>query len=179
MNIIDFQLKLKNADCYKGAIDGVWGQMTMNAYIKWCEKNRFEIPTYLYQAFKDLGIKEIAGSGIHPRIAEYHKNTSLKATTDEVAWCSSGMNTWMKEGGHKFTNNAMARSWLGYGDEILKPCVGAIAVLKRGEPPQGHVGFFLFYDHADHSILLFGGNQSNAVSVQRFSAHDVISYRKP
>lgn len=51
-----------------------------------------ELPEHLKIAMKELGVRELAGSKHNPRIIEYHKATSLKATQDEVSWCSSFVN---------------------------------------------------------------------------------------
>jgi hypothetical protein len=40
----------------------------------------------------ELGTTEVPGTQNNPRILEYHATTTLKATTDEVPWCSSFVN---------------------------------------------------------------------------------------
>ena len=54
---------------------------------------------------------EIPGPMANPRIVEYHATTSLKATFDEVPWCSAFVNWVMEQAGIKGTGSAKARSW--------------------------------------------------------------------
>ena len=124
-------------------------------------------------------IRETKGTIHHPRIIEYHHSTTLKATEDEVSWCSSAINCCMLECGLPGTMSALARSWLGWGEELSEFRFGAIAVFWRGEPHsvKGHVGIAL----AEESgiITLLGGNQGNAFSIAKYPKSQLLSYRWP
>jgi uncharacterized protein (TIGR02594 family) len=135
-------------------------------------------PPWLKNAFGDLGVKEVPGKGTHPRIAEMHRNTSLKATGDEVSWCSSAVNTWMVEAGKKGTDSAAARSWLSWGLPVEAPRRGDVVVFWRGSPDswQGHVALVLAHD--GRQMVTIGGNQSNAVTIARPSTDRVLGYRR-
>jgi hypothetical protein len=62
-------------------------------------------------ATAELGVHENSLSGRHnARIIEYHQATTLRATTDETAWCSSFVNWVFRQSGRTGTNNAAARS---------------------------------------------------------------------
>ncbi len=115
------------------------------------------------------GVHEIAGSGANPAIVEYHSKTSLRATSDEVPWCSS-ITMWaaLKAGMHVGRTNAAARSWATWG-ENYPFFTGAIAVFEN------HVGVALRL--GDGGIYLLGGNQANAVNVQLTKRSDFIGYR--
>jgi len=137
------------------------------------------IPAWMPVAFDELGVKEVPGDGDNPRIVEYHQATTLKATDDEVPWCSAFVNWVMRESGYTYTKSAAARSWLTWGDEIELPMYGAVTVLRRGSnPAQGHVGFFVDQPEAG-VIRLLGGNQSDSVNITVFPASRVIGYRWP
>ena len=70
-----------------------------------------------------------------------------------------------------------ARSWLGWGVELDEPRPGCVVVLKRGNPPSGHVAL---YESGDGETLqLLGGNQRNQVCVRPYPARRVLSYRWP
>jgi len=131
-------------------------------------------------AFKELGVSAVPGPNSNPRIIEYDKHTTLKATSDEVAWCAAFANFVTDTAGYPGTHEANARSFLNWGVSIDKPILGCIVVLKRGSDPlQGHV---TFCDHPDISngiIRCLGGNQSNEVKISRFSVSDVLGYRSP
>lgn len=136
-------------------------------------------PPWLEVARKEIGIHEIPGAQHNSRILEYGQETALKATTDEIPWCSAFVNWCFAQVGIEGTRSAVARSWLKWGQPIKDPVPGCVAVLKRNSSPwQGHVGFFIRKD-ADKHIHLLGGNQGNAVRIQTFPATQVLSYRMP
>jgi len=135
-------------------------------------------PSWLTIAQKELGVSEIKGSKHNDRILEYHEATTLRATEDEVPWCSSFIVWCMEQAGQGSTKSAAARSWLKYGSELKVPAFCCIAVLSRGSNPKsGHVGFIVH--EGKDKILLLGGNQGDKVSIASFKKSQVISYRWP
>ena len=130
-------------------------------------------------AGKELGVHEILGAEANARIVEYASHTSLKATSDEVAWCSSFANFVAFMSGVKGTNSASARSWLDWGQVLDVPILGCIVVFKRGAPPSGHVAFCDHPDISNGIIRVIGGNQGDSVKVARFPVADVLGYRCP
>ena len=122
----------------------------------------------------ELGQKEIKGLENNPRIVEYHQTTSLRATTDEVSWCSSFVNWCHKQAGIAGTDSAAARSWLRWG-KAVEPVEGCVVVFKRGAPPSGHVGFMVKRDGTH--VWVLGGNQSDQVKISVYKAADVLGYR--
>lgn len=135
------------------------------------------VPKWMEIAEKELGQHEVAGPQANPRIAEYHQQTSLKATSDEVPWCSSFANWVMIQAGLRGTYSAAARSWESWGDPLSKPKFGCIVVMKRGTGGQGHVGFYVG-EGPDH-VKVLGGNQGDQVSIANFNKQNVIGYRWP
>lgn len=127
-------------------------------------------------AKQEIGVKEILGGEHNPRILEYHATTTLKATDDETSWCSSFVNWCVIQAGLKGTNSAAARSWLTWGHETKEPKEGDIVVFKRGNPPSGHVAFFVKKE--GNFIHVLGGNQSDQVKVSAYKAEDLLSYRR-
>jgi uncharacterized protein (TIGR02594 family) len=134
-------------------------------------------PAWMAIARRELGVAEIAGATHNERIVEYHQTTSLQATTDETPWCSAYMCWVMEQAGHRSTRSAAARSWLKWGRQIDTPEPGCIVILKRGNPPAGHVGFFV--RSAPGVVRLLGGNQGNRVSEMNFPVVNVLGYRMP
>ena len=140
--------------------------------------NEEQMPKWLEIARKELGQAEIKGSKHNPRIIDYHFATSLKATEDEVPWCSSFANWCMKQAMIKGTGSAAARSWLEWGHKVEKPVPGTICIFRRGsDPKSGHVGFYVGED--DHTISLLGGNQGDRVSVAKYKKSELLGYRWP
>src|SRR5262245_6089821 len=118
-------------------------------------------------ARNEIGVSELPGAALNnPRIIEYHAATSLKATADEVPWCSSFLCWALEQVGVKSTGSAAARSWLSWGT----PCEarpGCVVVLLRKKREVGdkdskssgyHCAFWVAEDEA--TVTLLGGNQS-------------------
>jgi len=135
----------------------------------------------------ELGVHEDALPGQHnARILEYHATTTLKATTDEVAWCSSFVNWVIAQSGRRGTNSAAAASWLQWGRALAKPQVGAVTVIYKPRPTAAtgsttgnHVGFLVAITPS--SVRLLGGNQKDQVKYSDFSlaAYTVKGHRWP
>ncbi len=131
---------------------------------------------FLQHAFKEMNVKEIPGKNHNPRILHYHKYTSLKASTDEVPWCSSFVNYVVMRSGVLGTNSAMARSFEKWGKEIDKPIPGCIVVFSRGSDQRfGHVAIFLY--ETKKNIYVIGGNQSDSVSIAYYPKSKFVCYR--
>ncbi len=136
-------------------------------------------PNWISIAEGEIGQKEKAGSEHNPKIVEYHSTTG-KSKDDETAWCSSFVNWVMNKAGQGGTNSAMAVSWAKWGKKVTKPAYGCIAVIDWDGPGpgwKGHVGFVVGMKGS--SILLLGGNQSNAVNISSFGTSKVIAYIYP
>ncbi len=133
---------------------------------------------WLEIAYEELDTCEVSGIGNNPRIIEYHKVTTLKATADSVPWCSSFVCWCLEQSGIKSSKSAAARSYLTWGIPLEKPIEGCIVILKRGaDSRQGHVG--LYVQENATMVAILGGNQGNKVQIQWYRKEDVLSYRWP
>lgn len=142
--------------------------------------------SWLDIAEAEVGVKENALAGQHNnRILAYHATTTLKATTDETPWCSSFVNWVVIQSGKKGTNNALAKSWLTWGQEV-SPEKGCIIVIKKktpgftnatGSSTGFHVGFLI--EKAKGHVRILGGNQSDSVKYSNFmlSGYDIKGCR--
>lgn len=136
-------------------------------------------PKYYEIALKEVGTHEVKGKGHNARILEYHKATSLKATEDEVSWCSAFVNWCLKQAGIIGTGKANARSWLTWGISVkAHPELGDICVFWRVDPNgwQGHVGFYAGED-ATH-IFVLGGNQGDEVCIKKYAKSSLLDIRR-
>jgi uncharacterized protein (TIGR02594 family) len=112
----------------------------------------------------------------------------LKATDDETPWCSSFVNWVMVKSGRKGTNNAAAKSWLGWGCAVNSPVPGVVTVIEKkaagyceasGSSSGYHVAFFV--SSTPSHLRLLGGNQQNRVKYTEFplSSYEVKGYCRP
>ena len=125
-------------------------------------------------------VAEMPGIANNERIIEYHSATTLKARSDQIAWCSAFCCWCFEKAGILSTRNAMARSWLTWanGELVDMPEFGDVVVFARGDPGSnaGHVGFFLLQRNG--RIALLSGNDRNRVDVNWFLMDHVIGYRR-
>lgn len=134
-------------------------------------------PPWLVTALGEIGISEVPGIAASPRIVEYDAATTLKATSDEVPWCSAFVNWCVAQAGLRGTGSAAARSWLKWGVKT-PPRLGAIAVFQRSASPTlGHVGFLL--DNYGGLLQVLGGNQGNRVCIKTFGPAALLDLRWP
>lgn len=136
---------------------------------------------FLALAISEIGVKETPGPAATPRINEYAKHTSLKATSDEVAWCSSFANWVVDTAGFKGTGSAAARSWLSWGRAIDSPVPGCIVVLDRHDANNPNAAHVTFYERNDGPgfIICVGGNQGDMVKRSTYKVAGVLGYRVP
>ena len=103
----------------------------------------------------------------------------IEIDPSQTAWCAAFVNATLSKTGLNGTGALNARSFLNWGTEVTQPQLGDVVVLSRGDnPAQGHVGFFKGFD-GDGNILLLGGNQGDAVSVQSYDKSRLLGYRRP
>lgn len=120
---------------------------------------------WLTVARGELGTNEIRGGQHSARVLDYHATTGLRARDDETAWCSSFVNWTMEQAGYRGTDSAAARSWSTWGQAVDRNAAsvqpGDVIVFPRGtNPALGHVGIVSAV-HADGTVTVLGGNQSN------------------
>jgi uncharacterized protein (TIGR02594 family) len=138
-------------------------------------------PPWLNRAFADLGLHELPGAAARPRIVEmYAKAGHPEITSDEIAWCSAALNTWMVESNNRGTGSLAARSWLSWGRAVdLRKTIprGAVLIFRRSSSWQGHVCLCL--EDRDGMLTVIGGNQSDGVTIARYRKAALIGARWP
>jgi uncharacterized protein (TIGR02594 family) len=132
-------------------------------------------------ALRFIGLREISTPGHdHPFIQWCHSLCNLGFDQlDEVPWCSSIMVGWCWMLTLPNPRSAMSRSWLPIGRIVQneEATVGFdVVVMKRGDPPSGHVGIFCGWQ--GEKVYLLGGNQSNSVNVSLFPKSDILGIRR-
>ena len=137
---------------------------------------------FLSIAQGELGTTEIKGPQANSRILEYDACTSLKATSDEVPWCSAFANWVTQMCGVKGTNSAAARSWLDWGKcvELKDAQPGDIVILDRRDasnPNAAHVTI-LASILGDGWLKCVGGNQGDMVKYNNYRVERVLGIRR-
>jgi uncharacterized protein (TIGR02594 family) len=176
--------------------DGKWMKFLFNGGEAWSSRRYLARVPYIPPpgedfpwmaiAQQELGVSEVPGSGNNPRVLLYLQSTtnlSRSATSrDETPWCSAFVNWCLQQAGYERTKNALARSWLSWGQAIETPRRGCIVVFQR-EKKFGHVGFYL-EENVTH-IKVLGGNQQNLeskifeVSEKYYPKSELLGYRIP
>jgi uncharacterized protein (TIGR02594 family) len=130
---------------------------------------------WMQVARDEIGQAEGGPDSSNPRIEAYHATTQGGVEPDSVPWCSSFVNFCVEQAGFQGTKSKSARSWLEWGVEAAEFVPGCIVVLQRGQPPKGHVGFYVGRESS--RIRLLGGNQGDKVSIASYDADRVIGRR--
>jgi uncharacterized protein (TIGR02594 family) len=135
-----------------------------------------------------VGVEEAEGKTSNVQVLAMLRLDAAWPAGDDVPWCSAFVNyvAWLLR--LPRSKSLAARSWLKVGrpirlDEAEPEC--DVVVLKRGSGPQpgpevldapGHVAFFAGLD--GDRVLLLGGNQHDAVCVERYPVANVIGVRR-
>src|SRR5262245_35962084 len=136
-------------------------------------------PAWLGPAWLELGQSERDGEAHNARILALYRDAGhAEVRADEVAWCAAFAGACLERAGIASTRSLMARSYLDWGRPVEDGQLGAVAVFSRGsDTSQGHVGFWL--GETGDSIMLLGGNQSDAVSVMAVANSRLLGLRWP
>lgn len=136
-------------------------------------------PPWMDIAWAELGQREAPGAATNARIAAYFRDAGhAEVRDDETAWCSAFVGAALERAGLASTRSLMARSYLDWGVPIATPDPGAITVLSRGtDPATGHVGFLVGLTAS--KVILLGGNQYDAVTVEAFDRTRLLGFRLP
>lgn len=135
-----------------------------------------------------VGVKETPGMASNPIILAMLRLDNAFPAGDDVAWCAAFTSwvAWLLR--LPRSKSLAARSWLQVGLPIdlddARPGFDVV-VLQRGGGEQpgpdviaapGHVGYFAGLDGS--SVLILGGNQSDAVSIAPFPVSRVLGVRR-
>ena len=147
------------------------------------------MPNTIRECIKLHGIQEVVGRGSNATIIGWRDELNGAApagkpivsgfSDDDIAWCglfAAIIAYWrMKKITEVVKNPLWARNWLNYGVRTQQPSLGDVMVFERGK--GGHVGFYVGEDVGFYHI--FGGNQSNAVTITRMSKKRFLGARRP
>lgn len=141
------------------------------------------VPPWLVPALAALGEREVPGALANPLIGDMHEAVDGERFDDEVPWCSAFALWALVQTGLPRPGGVtrLARSWLrADGLATLEaPSLGCLAVLRRGQPWQGHVGFVV--GSTPGCLVVLGGNQGEGgeVSIRPYSESLALGFRWP
>jgi uncharacterized protein (TIGR02594 family) len=135
-------------------------------------------------ALGEAGVKERAVDKDNPRILEYLETVTPPTSVlfrDSTPWCSAFVNWVLRQAfpGRYNGQRARARAWLKYGLAVPIEAArfGDIVIVERGIPGVGgHVAFFMRYH--GNKVVLFGGNQRNAVCEAEYPRRKIMAVRR-
>jgi uncharacterized protein (TIGR02594 family) len=93
-------------------------------------------------------------------------------------WCADFMNFVLHKAGAKGTPSRAARSFLDFGRRLDGPRVGAIAIMYRKGPNNGHVGVVRGTDGQGNPIVV-SGNHGKTVRESVYPKAKVMAYVMP
>lgn len=127
-----------------------------------------------------IGTTEGPGPEDNPAIMEMFASVGHDwVEHDSVAWCAAFVGHCLEKAGLRSTRRLNARSYLDWGIpvDLADAQPGDIVIFSRGSKSwQGHVGFFVKTTGAMIEVL--GGNQSDAVSIQRYAKSRLLGVRR-
>lgn len=127
-----------------------------------------------------FGTTEGPGSEDNPAIMAMYASVGHDwVEHDAVAWCAAFVGHCLERAGLRSTRRLNARSYLEWGIpvDLADAQTGDIVIFSRGSKSwQGHVGFFVKATGAMIEVL--GGNQSDAVNIQRYAKSRLLGVRR-
>ena len=127
-----------------------------------------------------IGTTEGPGPEDNPAIMEMYASVGHDwVEHDSVAWCAAFVGHCLERAGLRSTRRLNARSYLDWGIpvDLADAQEGDIVIFSRGSKSwQGHVGFYVKATGAMIEVL--GGNQSDAVTIQRYAKSKLLGVRR-
>lgn len=146
-------------------------------------------PNTIKLALKEYGVQEVVGKGSNKTIIEWRDILNAAApagrpivsgfSDDDIPWCGlfAAIICFRRVNNiaEVVKDPLWARNWAKYGKQVHTAMLGDVLVFVRNG--GGHVGFYVGED--DKYFHVFGGNQSNRVSIQRILKSRCIARRRP
>ena len=138
---------------------------------------------WMETAAKLIGVKEVRGSRNNPMLLRWAQIvggwTAAYYKRDSIPWCGLFVAYVLIQNAIRPSPEALrAKAWKSNwpaGKAISQPAFGCIIVFTR--KGGGHVGFYVSEDKHYYHVL--GGNQSDAVNIQKISKKRCIGFMWP
>jgi len=153
--------------------------MQLPAKYSWLSKEG--APKMLVEALQHYGTLEIVGKGSNVNISKWAKEVGVSGwyTDDDIPWCGLFVGVVAKRSGYPFSASKLlaAREWINWGTPVPKGREMLWDVLVFQRSGGGHVGFYV--GENEKAFLVYGGNQSNAVSFAWIDKSRLLGSRRP
>ena len=126
----------------------------------------------------DAAAQVPGAAGVLLEALRWRGRTAKQIGLPTKLWCADFMNFVLRRAGGKGTQSRAARSYLKYGKKLDGPRVGAIAILTRKGPQNGHVGIVRGTDGQGNPILV-SGNHGETVAQSVYPKSRVLAYVMP
>jgi uncharacterized protein (TIGR02594 family) len=135
----------------------------------------------LLEALKHYGTLEHTGSSSNPNITAWAKEVGVSGwyAGDHVPWCGLFVGVVMQRAGYKVNKDLLSSlAWQSWGEAVPKgrEMLWDLLIFTRGNG-FGHIGFYV--GESDTAFLVFGGNQSNAVTFSWIAKSRHVATRRP
>ena len=126
----------------------------------------------------DAAAQVPGAAGVLLEALRWQGRTAKQIGLPAKLWCADFMNFVLRRAGGKGTQSRAARSFLDYGKKLDGPRVGAIAIMYRKGPNNGHVGVVRGTDGLGNPIIV-SGNHGPTVMQSVYSKAKVMAYVMP
>jgi uncharacterized protein (TIGR02594 family) len=126
----------------------------------------------------DAAAQVPGAAGVLLEALRWRGRTARQLGLPTQLWCADFMNFVLHKAGGKGTQSRAARSFLQFGKKLDGPRVGAIAIMYRKGPNNGHVGVVRGTDGQGNPIVV-SGNHGPTVKESVYPKAKVMAYVMP
>lgn len=131
--------------------------------------------SWISEARKHIGLKEVKGAKHNTTIQQWLKNLNAWWSDDETAWCGVFTAHCLRVAGVSYPKHwYRALAYFDHGARLKKPAYGCIAVKTR--KGGGHVCFVVGRDSKTGKLVCLGGNQSDMVCFALYPESDFEAF---
>lgn len=130
--------------------------------------------SWIAEARKHIGLREIKGSKHNPTILSWLKSLGAWWFNDEEPYCGVFVAYCLQTAGVTFPRHwYRALDYLNYGTRLIRPAYGCVAVKQR--KGGGHV-CFVVGQTKEGKLVCLGGNQNDMVCFALYDKEDFDAF---
>lgn len=130
--------------------------------------------TWIAEARKYIGLREIKGSKHNPTIIQWLKDLKAWWSNENEPWCGTFVAHCLQTASVTFPRHwYRALDYLNYGTKLIRPAYGCVAVKQR--VGGGHV-CFVVGQTKEGKLVCLGGNQNDMVCFAIYDRKDFDAF---